>query len=188
MLSIGRVAPKGGAMKLCLIAYYSRTGVTARVATELAQACGADLEQILDVRPRSGAGGYLRSAWQALRQLPAEIVPPQRRPADYPFIVLGTPVWAGHLSAPMRSYILQQREHFRRIGLFCTMGGSGGHDVLGAMADMCNKLPVASLCLRQGDVLAGRHDEALADFASELVAVRDSEQAATAAESLARPV
>jgi hypothetical protein len=56
------------------------------------------------------------------------------------------------------------------------------------MADMCNKLPVASLCLRQADVLAGRHAQPLADFANELVAVRDSEQAATAAESLARPV
>jgi hypothetical protein len=64
---------------------------------------------------------------------------------------------------------------------------TGGHDMLSAMADMCNKLPVASVCLRQGDVLAGRHAGALADFASELVAVRDSEQAATAAESLARP-
>ncbi|MFS2002815.1 flavodoxin family protein [Duganella sp. CT11-25] len=165
-------------MKPCLIVYYSRTGVTAKVAEALAHACGADLERIQEDRPRTGAGGYLRSAWQALRRLPAEIAPPQHHPADYPFIVLGTPVWAGHMSAPMRSYLLLQREHFRRIGLFCTMGGSGGQNVLNDMADMCNKLPVASMCLRQRDVLSGRHAAAVAAFAGELAVLQSSVQPA----------
>jgi flavodoxin len=165
-------------MKLCLIVYYSRTGVTAKVATALARACGADLEQIRDIRPRGGFAGYWRSAWQALRGLPAEIAPPEHDPANYPFVVLGTPVWAGHISAPMRSYILQQRERFRRVGLFCTMGGSGGQDVLTAMAAMCNKLPVARMCLRQSDVLSELHAPALADFANQLVTVRHDEQQA----------
>lgn len=163
-------------MKLCLIVYYSRTGVTAKVATALARACGADLEQIRDIRPRSGIAGYWRSAWQGLRGLPAKIAPPKHDPANYPFVVLGTPVWAGHVSAPMHSYILQQRERFRRVGLFCTMGGSGGQNVLNAMAEMCNKLPVASLCLRQSDVLSDLHAPALADFANQLVSVQQDEQ------------
>lgn len=175
-------------MSLCLIVYYSRTGVTAKVAAALAQSCGADLEQIQDLRPREGSAGYLRSAWQALRKLPGEIAPPQRRPADYPFILLGTPVWAGQMSAPMRSYILQQREHFRRIGLFCTTGGSGGQDVLTAMAEMCNKLPVASMCLRQRDVLSGHHTHALADFTSELVIVQKSEHEDLRSDPLTHPI
>ncbi len=175
-------------MNLCLIVYYSRTGVTAKVATALAQACGADLEQIQDLRPRDGATGFLRSAWQAVRKVPADIAPPQRRPANYPFVLLGTPVWAGQMSAPMRSYIMQQREHFRRVGFFCTMGGSGGQNVLTAMAEMCNKLPVASMCLRQDDVLSGRHAQALADFTSELVIVQNEEREGATSDPLAHPV
>lgn len=58
-------------MNDCLIVYYSRTGVTARVAHALARTCGADLEQIADLRPRHGMAGYLRSALEALRQRPA---------------------------------------------------------------------------------------------------------------------
>lgn len=166
-------------MKLCLIVYYSRSGVTAKVADALARMCGADLEAIRDLRPRDGVAGYLRSAWQGLRQLPADIEAPQRHPADYPFVVLGTPVWAGQMSAPMRAYILAQREHFRRIGLFCTMGGSGGPHVLDAMAALCNKLPVASLCLRQQEVLANRHATRLAGFANELAVVQHEEQEST---------
>jgi len=175
-------------MNPCLIVYYSRSGTTAKVARALAQACGADLEEIHDVRPRGGVAGYLRSAWQALRKAPAPIAAPQHRPADYPFIVLGTPVWAGKMSAPMRSYILQQREHFRRVGLFCTMGGSGGQDVLTAMAELCNKLPVASMSLQHGDVLAERHAQAMADFSNELATFQHGERAAATPGRLAHPV
>ena len=165
-------------MKTCLVVYYSRSGVTARIAESLAQSCGADLERIQDSHSRLGTAGYLRSAWQAMRGLPGEIAPPSHNPAEYPFIVLGTPVWAGHMSAPMRAYILQKREHFRRVGLFCTMGGSGGQDVLTAMAAMCNKLPVAGLCVRQSDVLSERHVAALADFANQLVTIQHEDQEA----------
>ena len=175
-------------MKLCLIVYYSRTGTTAKVANALALACGADIERLQDLRPRDGATGFLRSAWQGLRKLPGEIAPPQRRPSDYPFILLGTPVWAGQMSAPMRSYILRQREHFRRIGLFCTAGGGDGQDALTSMAEMCNKLPVASMCLRQGDVLSGHYQQALADFTSDVAIVqRDHHEAAQSA-TMAHPV
>lgn len=155
-------------MKSCLIVYYSRSGVTAQVAQTLARDCGADLEQINDLRPRHGLSGYLRSVWEALLQRPAPIQPPRLHPADYPFVVLGTPVWAGHMSAPMRSYILQQREHFSHIALFCTMGGSGGQRVLDAVADLCRRPAMATLCLRQSDVLAQRHLAALQAFAGEL--------------------
>ena len=175
-------------MKPCLIVCYSRTGTTAKVANALALACGADIERLQDLRPRDGATGFLRSAWQGLRKLPGEIAPPQRRPSDYPFILLGTPVWAGQMSAPMRSYILRQREHFRRIGLFCTAGGGDGQDVLTSMAEMCNKLPVASMCLRQCDVLSGHYQQALADFTSDFAIVqRDHHETAQSA-PMAHPV
>ncbi|SEN76874.1 NADPH-dependent FMN reductase [Duganella sp. CF517] len=175
-------------MKLCLIVYYSRTGTTAKLADALAQACGADVERLQDLHPRDGALGFMRSAWQGWRKAPGDIAPPQRRPSDYPFIVLGTPVWAGNMSAPMRRYILRQREHFRRVGLFCTAAGGDGRDALTSMAAMCNKLPVASMSLRQGDVLAGRYQQALADFTSELAIVQRDEARTAPSAPLASPV
>lgn len=163
-------------MNLCLIAYYSRTGVTAKVATELARRCGADVERIEDLHPRNGATGYLRSTWEAVLKVPTGIAPSHHRPADYPLIVLGTPVWGGQLSSPMRSYILRQREQFRHVAMFCTMGGSDGQDVLTSMAEMCNRLRVAGMCLRRDDVLAGRHTGELDDFADQLMIVQNGER------------
>ncbi len=155
-------------MKSCLIIYYSRTGVTDRAAHDLATACGADIEALQALRPYRNAGGFLRAVWDAVRGNPAPIAATQRHPSDYPFIVLGTPVWAGHMSAPMRSYIVQQRQHFHRVGLFCTMGGRGGDDALDEMAALCHSKPVARLCLREPEVRAGRHIDQLTALAAEL--------------------
>src|SRR5262245_20444151 len=44
-----------------LVTYYSRSGHTRRLAERIAQVLGADLEPIVDQRPRAGLLGYLRS-------------------------------------------------------------------------------------------------------------------------------
>ena len=155
-------------MKSCLIVYYSRTGVTDQAAHALAAACGADIEALQPLRSYRNAGGFLRAVWDAVRRIPAPIAATQRHPSDYPFIVLGTPVWAGHVSAPMRSYIEQQRQHFHRLGLFCTMGGRGGDDALDEMAALCHQEPIARLCLREHEVRSGHHIEQLTALAAEL--------------------
>lgn len=72
----------------------------------------------------------------------------------------------------MRGYILLQREHFRRLGIFCSMAGKGGRNTILAMADLCDKFPVASMCLRQREVVAGRHLASVREFAGELATLR----------------
>lgn len=155
-------------MKSCLIVYFSCTGVTAQAAQDLATACGADLEALQALRPYRKASGFLRAGWEAVCRIPAPIAAAQRHPSDYPFIVLGTPVWAGHMSAPMRSYIEQQRQHFHRVGLFCTMAGRGGKDALDEMTALCHREAIASLCLREDAVRTGHHLEQIRALAAEL--------------------
>lgn len=67
------------------------------------------------------------------------------------------------------------------------MGGSGGQAVLTAMADMCNKLPVATMCLRQAEVLGQRHGAALAEFAHDLPQPAHEQAGAAPAEAAVRP-
>ena len=45
-----------------LIVFYSRSGHTRQLAQELVTRCGADLEEIREVRSREGFFGYCRSA------------------------------------------------------------------------------------------------------------------------------
>ena len=65
-------------MRPILIVYYSRTGVTRRVAEQIARRVGADAVAIRDVRSRDGVLGYVRSAMEAMHgTLPEIELPPE---------------------------------------------------------------------------------------------------------------
>lgn len=134
-----------------LVIDYSRSGNTHEVAQAIASACGADLEQIQDVKPRNGLWGWIRSGREALRGTPASIRPTKRDPAAYDLVVLGSPVWAGHVSSPMRAYLERARE-LSRVAFFVTEGGSGGVKALAEMTTLARQQPVATLELRANDI------------------------------------
>src|SRR5580704_6888401 len=85
-----------------LVVYFSRTGTTRLLAQAMAKMLAADLEEICDFSNRKGVGGYLRSLADIIMKRPVEIVPAGRDVTAYDLIVIGTPVWAGSVSAPVR--------------------------------------------------------------------------------------
>jgi len=139
-------------MRSCLVVCYSRTGLTARLGREIADSCGGDFELIREQRDRSGPLGFLASIWDAIRHKHPAILEPTRDARDYALVILGSPVWAGRVASPMRSYILAHRERFQRIELFCTMGGRGGGDALAEMAALCGKTPVAQVAITDAEI------------------------------------
>ena len=75
-----------------LVVYYSRSGVTARVARSLAARLGADVEEIVDRSDRSGPSGFVRSLIDALLERPAKINAVKHAPSAYELVVIATPV------------------------------------------------------------------------------------------------
>ncbi len=91
-------------MRDVLVVYYSRSGTTDVVARALATALGADLDRITPAVSYAGAAGFVRGLWHALRR----IGPPIRKrfdPAPFKTVVLCSPVWAGRLPGPVRTYL-----------------------------------------------------------------------------------
>src|SRR5690606_19250759 len=109
-----------------LLAYYSRTGYTRKVAMEIAEACGCDVEEIRDRVGRSGPIGYARSVFEAASRFDTLLQPGERDPADYPLVIVGTPVWFWNLSSPVRTWVRRHRPRLRDVAFFCTCGSSGG--------------------------------------------------------------
>jgi hypothetical protein len=104
-----------------LIAYFSRSGVTERLARQLADRLGADLDHVQPRAPYSGAGGFFRGVWHSmLRRAPP--VESARDPGVYSMVVFGSPVWAGRLSAPMRSYLKRRHGRFGAAAAFWVSG------------------------------------------------------------------
>jgi flavodoxin len=155
-----------------LIVYYSRTSHTRRLAEAIAHATGWDLEPVIDMRPRRGALGYVRSALEAATARLTPLGPTRRDPRDYDVVVIGTPVWSASLSSPIRTYLEQHRAELGTVAFFLTGGGRGVQRVFAQMAAVAGVDPVATLALDEPELHAGpiaRHvQQLLADIETAL--------------------
>lgn len=151
-------------MHRILVVYYSRTDYTRTLAGEIAAALEADVERLHDGCNRLGVWGYLRCTREAIKKRTIEILPPAYDPSGYDLVVLGTPVWAGNMSSPLRSYIVAQKAQLPQVALFCTQGGSGAQKVFRDMAELCGKAPVASLALTDRQIDGRAYSRELEGF------------------------
>jgi hypothetical protein len=157
-------------MKKILVVYYSRTGYTQDVAGQLVAALHADVDRLDDKRDRSGVLGYLRCAREALQKRTVELLPTAYDPANYDVVVLGTPVWAGNVSSPLRSYVVAQQARLKQVAFFCTQGGSGAERVFRDLAQLCGKSPLATLAINDREINGRVYAEKLERFAAAIAA------------------
>ncbi len=57
---------------------------------------------------------------EALKESEPPIHSPSKDPSEYDLVILGTPVWAGKMSSPLRSYIKTTAGKFKTVAFFCT--------------------------------------------------------------------
>lgn len=158
--------------KRTLVVWYSREGTTSTVATLIAKSLGADLDAIEEAASRRGAGGYFRSAIEAVAKgLPA--IRTQRDPRDYDLVVVGTPVWVGTLSSPVRSYLYAHRGHLGNAAFFAVMGGRGAEETLREMRFASGVDLAPTRAFTRAEVEAGRHGAKCERFARQLEALLD---------------
>ena len=103
-----------------LIAYYSKTGNTRRVAEKVQTALSCDFDEIQFNQDS-------RSVVSALN------------PEDYDLVILMCPIWGFTLSEPMALYLHQHKANIRRYRLAVTCGGMG----LRGCISNCNKILAA---------------------------------------------
>ena len=135
-----------------LVVYYSRTGTTRKVAAALARELGADLEEIVDRKPRGGAVRCVVAAKDSALKRTTGIQEPGRDPASCDLVVVGTPVWAAAMSCAVRTYLLREKERLPKVAFFLTTVRWGADRTFRHMAEVCGKAPEATLGLRARDV------------------------------------
>jgi flavodoxin len=106
-----------------LVVYYSRTGNARFVAETIAAEMGADVEEIIDQKKRSGPIGFLTGGSDARRGKETIILPTTKKPSEYDLIVVGTPVWASRPSPAIVTYLKKNDLSGKKVALFFTRGG-----------------------------------------------------------------
>ena len=142
-----------------LVAYYSRTEVTKKLAEAIAAETGADIEEIVSKVKYEGKIGFARGSEKII-----DLGPFEHDVSDYDLVYLGVPVWAGKAANPMISYIKQNEGKFNDVKFFVTAGGSGFEGAIEQMEKYVGKAPLKTLSLVTKQVKHDEFDEELASF------------------------
>jgi flavodoxin len=136
-----------------LVAYYSRTGSNREAAEALQKKLECDIEEIVDLKDRSGGWGMLRSGLDVLFRKSSRIKPAVKNPGDYDLTVVTTPVWGGTLPPATRAYLGENRDRFRDIALLSVSGsGKGNKDFISKFELAVGRKPSPVLLLSESDV------------------------------------
>ncbi len=147
-----------------LVVVYSRTGNTLSVAKRIAKELDADLEVIEDKTKRKGILGFLRSGYESVRKKVPAIVEPKHNPKDFDLVIIGTPIWAGGMSSPVRAYLLRFRGQFNKLAFFATSAG-GGHDkALDEMAELAEVKPLVKVDISLSQLRRGNGEKVIETF------------------------
>ena len=137
---------------LCM--YYSRTGNTKCAMEEIARSLNAELVELSDGVDRSGTKGWLRSGLDAVRRSSPKVQFKTKWPlSDNRLVIVGTPVWAGRCSAPVRGFLKQNGRDIRNAAYVVTRGSEDKNEEVFQQMDLytpCGHR--AAVSLRVGSV------------------------------------
>lgn len=133
--------------KNVLVAYFSATGTTKRVAEKIAELTSADIYEIVPANPYSDADlNWNDRNSRSTKEMDDESVRPEIGSPDidltqYTTIYLGYPIWWGDAPRIMSTFVEKYNFDGKKVIPFCTSGGSGigrSGSNLGALAGSGN--------------------------------------------------
>ena len=146
-----------------LVAYYSRTNITKKLAENIADKTNADIEEIIPKANYDGKMGYARGGKHAISSKVIDLEELKHDPQDYDVVYLGWPVWASRPATPLYSYMKMNEGKFKNVRFFVTAGGSGTDSTLKHMEDASIK-PQKTLALTTKEVKKDLFEEQLNSF------------------------
>ena len=140
-----------------LIAYYSKTGNTRRLAEAIQSATGGTL---CEIEPAVAyPGSYHATLQQAQQEIRAAHRPEIRLPLEslegFGTILVGTPIWWGTCAPPVATFLERADLAERRVALFCTHGGGGAGSLASDAAQLCAGATLPLLAMRGGPMSGG---------------------------------
>ena len=151
-----------------LVAFYSRSSKTKKVAKAISEILKCDKEEIFDIKSREGIAGFLSAGTDAnLRRLSA-IKEIKNNPSLYDLVIIGTPIWSSNISTPIRTYLSLFKEEFKKVAFFCTRLGSDSKKVFADMKNLSQKTPIALLELTSREVARDQYMQKVKEFIKNL--------------------
>ena len=124
---------EGYYMKAAVV-YYSRSGITKKIAEKVQAKFGADM---FFVEPEKAYKGFASSIIRVIREKTGKKKPAAKTPAAdfsaYDTVFIGFPVWAATIPDFLQEYIRQADLSGKRVIPFATAGNNGKEESLTAL-------------------------------------------------------
>jgi flavodoxin len=147
-----------------LVVFYSRTGNTSMVALKIASLFHADTDRILSRVSYDGFLGFPKAVFHSVTGRQVPIDPPKLMPDGYDLVIVGGPIWAGHIAPPVQTYLRQFRGRFKHVAFCLTHAGSPAASSFREMESLSGMRPAATLAVTAKDIAGGRYDFAVRSF------------------------
>ena len=113
-----------------LVAYFSASGITQRLASALAEAAGADLFEIVPEKPYTETdlkymNPLARCNKEKFGKKDVPVAGSIENFDQYDVVLLGFPIWYGGAPNVINTFAKGYDWQGKRIGIFATSGGSG---------------------------------------------------------------
>jgi flavodoxin len=151
----------------CLVVYYSRTGNTKKLANDICEKLKADSEEIIDTKKRSGPMGFMGAGRAGKAKLLTKIQSIKKDISAYDLVIVGTPIWAWNMSAPVRTFLTEHGTELKSVAFFNTNGGNPGI-TFDDMEELCKQKPVSTLEVQDKELKEGKYQNKLNKFINEL--------------------
>ncbi|MGN0177369.1 MAG: flavodoxin family protein [Methanobrevibacter sp.] len=135
-----------------LLVYYSRTGMTKKIAKMIQSKINCDIEEITDNNKYSGKLGFLKGGMNASMGRTSKINSITKNPSDYDLIIIGTPVWASNIATPIYTYLMKYNKEFKKIASFCTCMSNGYEKTLENISKLTGKKQISTMFLTSEDI------------------------------------
>lgn len=105
--------------------YFSLDGNAHDTAKKIAGLIGADLLRLEPVKAYpKGKSKYFFGGMGAVFGAKPKLVPYRFCADDYDLLIIGTPIWAGNFTPPIKTFLREQNLSNKKVALYtCSLGG-----------------------------------------------------------------
>ncbi|MFL0250038.1 flavodoxin family protein [Clostridium neuense] len=154
-----------------LVVFFSKTGNTKQVAESISKSFNCDIEEIREKTNRKGIFKTIIEIKDAILGNETTICNTQKDPSEYDVVIIGTPVWASHITPAIRSYVSKNKDKIKCTAFFNTHGTDKPKEfkVFKDLEKIIPKKPKALMDISKAELKNGDYKEKIEIFRADLI-------------------
>jgi hypothetical protein len=148
-ISVRKEHPKPTEIMKTLIVFYSFSGNNKVLAGYLQKKSGADLQEIVELKHRTGFTILL----DILFKRTPKIAPPNISWSQYDQVLFLAPIWAGRIASPLKAFLELAKDHLQQYSFISLCGTDSNKKIAAELTQLVQHPPTSVLELAVKNLL-----------------------------------